>query len=141
MGRVYLAHDPHLDRSVALKVLPPGMISNKKLLPRFVREAKAASSLNHPNIITIYDIGQDGDIDFIAMEFVQGRTLRAILAKHTLTLKETLDYAIQTAQALYAAHCAGIIHRDIKPENIMITDAPSFPGQVRILDFGLLTPA
>lgn len=137
MGRVYRAHDPHLDRTVALKVLPPGMIANKKLRPRFVREAKAASSLNHPNIITIYDIGQDGDIDFIAMEFVQGNTLRAILSKRALTLKETLDYAIQTAQALYAAHCAGIIHRDIKPENIMITDAPSFPGQVKILDFGL----
>jgi len=137
MGRVYKAEDTHLDRQVAIKMLPPGLISDKKIRPRFIREAKAASSLNHPNIITIYDIGRAGDVDFIAMEFVDGHTLRNILSRRTLTLTETLDYAAQITRALYAAHRAGIIHRDIKPENLMVTSAPSLPGQVKVLDFGL----
>jgi serine/threonine protein kinase/Tfp pilus assembly protein PilF len=137
MGMVYLAQDTRLDRTVALKVLPPGMIADRKLRARFVREAKAASALNHPNIITIYDIGQAGEVDFIAMEFVQGDTVRNILSQRTLPPIEALDYAIQTARALYVAHSAGIVHRDIKPENIMITAAPAVPGQVKVLDFGL----
>jgi eukaryotic-like serine/threonine-protein kinase len=137
MGMVYRAHDTILGRTVALKVLPPAMVANKELRARFVREAKAASALNHPNIITIYDIGQADGIDFIAMEYVQGHTIRNILSKRKLELSEALDYAIQTAQALYAAHCAGIIHRDIKPENIMILSAQSESWQVKLLDFGL----
>jgi serine/threonine protein kinase/Tfp pilus assembly protein PilF len=137
MGIVYRARDTILGRVVALKVLPPGLIANKGLRARFVREAKAASGLNHPNIITIYDIGQADGIDFIAMEYVQGQTVRNIIAERKLELSEALDYAIQTARALYAAHRAGIIHRDIKPENIMVINALAESRQVKLLDFGL----
>ncbi len=137
MGIVYRAHDSILGRTVALKVLPPGMIANQRLRARFVLEAKAASALNHPNIVTIYDIGQTNGIDFIAMEYIQGQTVRNILSKRRLELTEALDHAIQTAQALHAAHSAGIIHRDIKPENIMILSPGAESRQVKLLDFGL----
>jgi serine/threonine protein kinase/Tfp pilus assembly protein PilF len=137
MGIVYRARDTILGRIVALKILAPGLITKKELRARFVREAKAASALNHPNIVTIYDIGQANGVDFIAMEYVQGHTVRNILANRKLELSEALDYAIQTAQALHAAHCAGIIHRDIKPENIMILGANAEFRQVKLLDFGL----
>jgi len=137
MGMVYRAQDTNLGRMVAVKVLPTGMMSDKSLRKRFVREAKAASALNHPNIITIYDIGSSGGIEFIAMEYVQGQTLRDILSSKRLPLSKALDYAIQVAQALQAAHGAGIIHRDIKPENIMIAGKRAHPSQVKLLDFGL----
>ena len=137
MGTVYRARDTVLGRIVALKVLPPVMMVNKSLRARFVREAKAASALNHPNIITVYDIGQAGGIDFITMEYVRGNTVRHVLSERRLELSEALDYAIQTAQALHAAHSAGIIHRDIKPENIMIAGEQPGPWQVKLLDFGL----
>jgi eukaryotic-like serine/threonine-protein kinase len=133
MGVVYKAHDTHLDRFVAVKVLPPGKVADPDRKRRFVQEAKAASALNHPGIVHVYDIADEKDVDFIAMEFVAGRTLARLIGRKGLGLSEALNYAIQAADALAGAHAAGIIHRDIKPSNIMVTD----DGRVRILDFGL----
>jgi serine/threonine protein kinase/tetratricopeptide (TPR) repeat protein len=133
MGEVFLAEDTRLERKVALKILPEKFTVNQDRLNRFVREAKAASSLNHPNIITIYEVGRFGGANFIATEFIDGETLRDILRKGNLSLDEVLSIFIQTAEALSAAHAAGIVHRDIKPENIMLRR----DGYVKILDFGL----
>ncbi len=137
MGEVYLARDARLDRRVAIKVLPPHFTADPSRLQRFAREAKAASVLNHPSILTIYEIGQvrteSGLVHFIATEYVEGATLRARLAESPMTLREALDAAIQIAAALDAAHRAGIIHRDIKPENLMLRP----DGLVKVLDFGL----
>ena len=135
MGDVYLARDTELDRSVALKVLPPSVASDQQRMRRFVQEAKAASSLNHQNIITIYEIGETESTRFIATEFVDGVTLRQQLRRGRLTLTETLNIAIQVAAGLAAAHEAGIIHRDIKPENVMLRNRDGF---VKLLDFGLV---
>jgi serine/threonine protein kinase/tetratricopeptide (TPR) repeat protein len=137
MGVVYRALDGRLGRTVALKVLLPGLIADPERRSRFVREAKAASALNHPNIITIHDIDQADGIDFIAMEFLAGRTLQDIIACRNLTTSDALQFALQIAQALMAAHSAGIIHRDIKPANIMITQAPNGASIAKVLDFGL----
>jgi serine/threonine protein kinase/Tfp pilus assembly protein PilF len=137
MGVVYRALDARLGRTVALKVLPPGLTADPVRRNRFEREAKAASALNHPNIITIFDIDRVDGIDFIAMEYVPGRTLKDILACKELTVKDALHYAIQIAQALIAAHSAGIVHRDIKPANIMITNVGTDSSQAKVLDFGL----
>src|SRR5713101_4554967 len=133
MGIVYKALDTHLDRFVAIKVLPPEKVANAERKRRFVQEAKAASALNHPNIITIYDIASDNGIDFIAMEYVPGRTLDELIGRKGLRLNEALKYAVQIADALSKAHAAGIIHRDLKPSNIMVDDH----GLVKLLDFGL----
>lgn len=133
MGVVYKAQDLHLDRFVALKILPPEKVADPDRTRRFVQEAKAASALNHPNIITIYDIAQEGATDFIAMEYVDGQTLEQLIPRQGLRLGQTLKYAIPIADALTRAHAAGIIHRDLKPSNIMV-DAH---GVVRLLDFGL----
>jgi Tol biopolymer transport system component/serine/threonine protein kinase len=133
MGEVYLAEDTKLDRKVALKLLPDQFTSDESRLRRFVQEAKAASSLNHPNIITIHEIGQDSGSHFIATELIDGLTLRQQLASGRMSLPTALDIAIQAASALVAAHEAGIIHRDIKPENIMLRR----DGYVKVLDFGL----
>src|SRR5262249_38313095 len=119
MGVVYKALDIHLDRFVALKVLPPEKVSDPERKRRFVQEAKAASALNHPNILHIYDIDTSGGVDFIAMELVPGRTLSHFIGKR-MSLAETLKYAAQIAAALAKAHSAGIVHRDLKPANIMI---------------------
>jgi serine/threonine protein kinase/Tfp pilus assembly protein PilF len=134
MGEVYLAEDTrHHDRKVALKLLPPDVTKDETRLRRFRQEARAILALNHPNIITIYEIGEDGDNNFIATEFIDGVTLRTHLAHNHLEIEKALDIAIQAAAALDAAHTAGIVHRDIKPENIMLrTD-----GYVKVLDFGL----
>jgi len=132
MGEVHLAQDTRLDRTVALKVLHPDVAAGEQGMGRFIREAKAASGLNHPNIITIHEIGQAGSVWFIATEFIEGTTL-SHLAKTTLTILEALDLAIQVASALAAAHAAGIVHRDIKPENLMIRR----DGILKVLDFGL----
>ncbi|MBA3804129.1 MAG: protein kinase [Acidobacteria bacterium] len=133
MGEVYLASDTLLERNVALKVLPAEVASDRQRMQRFTQEAKAASSLNHPNIITIHEIGHIDSIYFIATEFIKGVSLRERMAKGEMRLEEVLDVAMQTASALAAAHEAGVIHRDIKPENIMLrTD-----GFVKVLDFGL----
>ena len=134
MGDVYLARDTELDRNVALKVLPPAVASDQQRMRRFVQEAKAASSLNHQHIITIYEIGETDATRFIATEFIDGVTLRQQLKLGRLSLNETLDIGIQIATGLAAAHEAGIIHRDIKPENIMLRNRDGF---VKLLDFGL----
>ena len=133
MGVVYRARDTHLDRFVAIKVLPPEAVADAEPKRRFTQEAKAASALNHPSIVTIYDITHADGTDFIAMEYVQGKTLSELIGRKGLTLKDTLSYAIQAAGALAKAHAAGIVHRDLKPSNIMVTD----DGLVKILDFGV----
>jgi serine/threonine protein kinase len=133
MGDVYLANDPKLGRKVALKLLPAEFTGSKERLLRFVQEAKAASSLNHPNIITIHEIGEAEGAHFIATEFIDGQTLKHLMASGRMKLSEILDVSIQTANALQSAHAAGIVHRDIKPENIMVRR----DGYVKILDFGL----
>lgn len=133
MGEVYLAEDTRLRRKVALKVLPTQIAQDTDLLRRFEQEALAASALNHPNILTIYEFGAEGEARFIAAEFIDGETLRARLERAPLPLNEALDIGVQTAQALSAAHEAHIIHRDIKPENVMIRR----DGIVKVLDFGL----
>jgi eukaryotic-like serine/threonine-protein kinase len=133
MGVVYKAQDLHLDRFVALKVLPPDKLTDRERQRRFTQEAKAASALNHPHIITIYDIASDGGIDFIAMEYVAGKTLDQAIPRHGMRLNDALKIAVQMADALAKAHAAGIIHRDLKPGNVMLTDE----GHVKVLDFGL----
>ena len=133
MGVVYKARDTHLDRLVALKVLPPEKVADPERKRRFVQEAKAASALNHPNIITIYDINQENGLDFIAMEFVNGKTLDQLLGRRGFRLGEVLKSAVEIADALARAHAAGIVHRDLKPSNIMVTEE----GLVKVLDFGL----
>ncbi|MBI3694944.1 MAG: serine/threonine-protein kinase [Acidobacteria bacterium] len=133
MGVVYKARDIRLNRLAALKVLPPDKMADEGRRARFIQEAQAASALNHPNIVTIYEIDRDSGSDFIAMEFISGHTLDAVIGRHGLKLSETLKYAIQIADALSAAHAAGIVHRDLKPGNVMVTEK----GQVKILDFGL----
>jgi serine/threonine protein kinase/tetratricopeptide (TPR) repeat protein len=132
-GQVYLAEDTTLKRKVAIKVLSPAYTRDEAGLLRFEREAQAASALNHPNIVTIYECGQVDDLHFIVSEFVEGRTLRQKLSNGRLELNTTLEIAIQIAGALEVAHSAGIIHRDIKPENVMVRN----DGLVKILDFGI----
>src|SRR5262245_23539083 len=133
MGEVYRARDTRLGRDAALKVLPPDLAANRDRLARFEREARAASALNHPNIVTIYEIGSAASIAYIAMELVQGTTLRDLIAQGPLAFKRTLALAAQIAEGLARAHEAGIVHRDLKPENLMVTRE----GLVKILDFGL----
>ncbi|HEX5835952.1 MAG TPA: serine/threonine-protein kinase, partial [Pyrinomonadaceae bacterium] len=122
MGEVYLAQDTVLDRNVALKILPPHLAEDADRMSRFVREAKSASALNHPNIITIHEIGELDGLHFIATEYIAGETLKTRLERDWLDLKSTLDIALQVISALDAAHRAGIVHRDIKPDNIMVRD-------------------
>src|SRR5713101_606833 len=133
MGEVYLAQDTKLDRKVALKILPAEVAAHPDRMRRFVQEAKTASALNHPGIITIYEIEQIDSVNLIATEFIDGDTLRESVKNGPLKLGEVLEVAIQTASALAAAHAAGIVHRDIKPENIMLRR----DGIVKVLDFGL----
>jgi len=133
MGEVYLASDTKLDRKVALKLLPVEFTNHKDLLRRFIQEAKAASSLNHPNIITIHEIGEIDSVHFIATEFIDGQTLKQRMKRARLKFADVLDVSIQVASTLEAAHAAGLVHRDIKPENIM--QRPD--GYVKVLDFGL----
>src|SRR4030095_15516775 len=137
MGVVYRAFDTHLDRAVAIKVLRPDATASPDRKRRFVQEAKSASALNHPGIVHIYDIDSanlpDGPTDFIAMEFVPGKTLDQYIGKSGLSLKDALKYGIQIADALARAHGAGIVHRDLKPANIIVAD----DGRLKLLDFGL----
>lgn len=136
MGEVYLAYDLMLDRRIAVKILPPQFTEDDVQVQRFEREARAASALNHPNIITIHEVGRAEDVHFIATEFVAGLTLRKKIADRNMSLKEAVGIALQIADALTAAHAAGIVHRDIKPENVMIRP----DGLVKVLDFGLAKP-
>ena len=133
MGEVYLAQDTKLDRQVALKILPQEFASDADRMRRFVLEAKSASALNHPNIITIHEIGESDGVHYIATEYIDGTTLRGRLADHSLRLSEMLAVATQIAQALQAAHEAGIVHRDINPGNVMLRR----DGYVKLLDFGI----
>ena len=133
MGEVYLAEDARLGRKVALKILPAEFTRDEGRLRRFEQEARAASALNHPGILTVFEIGYSDDIHFIATEYIEGKTLRLCAAESAIDLHTALDVSIQVANALAAAHQAGIAHRDIKPENIMLRD----DGYVKVLDFGL----
>ncbi len=133
MGEVYRAHDPRLGRDVAIKVLPAALASDADRLRRFEREARAASSLNHPAIVTIYEIGKADAVTYLAMELVDGATLRELLAEGPLPVKRLIALSAQMAEGLAKAHGAGIVHRDLKPENVMVTK----DGFVKILDFGL----
>jgi serine/threonine protein kinase len=131
MGVVYKARDTHLDRLVAIKILPADKVSNADRRRRFVQEARAASALNHPGIVTIHDIAEEHGVDFIAMELVAGRTLDRVIPQGGLRLRDALDYGFQIADAIAAAHAGSIVHRDLKPSNVMVTDH----GQVKLLDF------
>jgi len=133
MGAVYKAYDKKLQRVVALKLLPPEYISQQDRRRRFFQEARAASALNHPHILTVYEVGEDDGKPYIAMEYIEGETLRQRIRSRSLQVKETLDISIQIAEGLGKAHEAGIIHRDLKPENLMIRR----DGYAKILDFGL----
>src|SRR5438105_6732766 len=133
MGDVYLAEDIRLKRKVALKLLPAELTANEDRLRRFEQEAQAASALNHPNIITIHEIGQVDGMNFIVTEFIAGETLRELMTTARMNLLVVLDVATQAASALTAAHAAGIVHRDLKPENIMLRP----DGLIKVLDFGL----
>src|SRR6266542_3247209 len=133
MGEVWKARDTRLGREVAVKVLPAEVASDSSRLHRFEKEARSASALNHPNIVTVYEIGSEGSVSYIAMELVEGKTLRAVLFAGALPVRRLLQIAAQVAEGLARAHEAGIVHRDLKPENVMVTK----DGLVKILDFGL----
>src|SRR5262245_26284516 len=132
MGEVYRAKDTRLDRSVALKVLTEQMSSSEEVRQRFEREAKAISSLQHPNICTLYDVGREGETDFLVMELLEGESLAQRIEKGPLPIEEVVRLGIQIADALEKAHASGIIHRDLKPGNVFVTDRG-----VKLLDFGL----
>src|SRR5271169_4421594 len=134
MGEVYRARDARLGRSVAIKILPAAYSADSDRLRRFEQEARSASALNHPNIVTIYELGKDGSTHYIAMELVEGKTLRQLLASGLLPMRRAIEIAAQIADGLSKAHEAGIAHRDLKPENLMVTH----DGLVKILDFGLV---
>ncbi|MCU1244130.1 MAG: hypothetical protein JWN02_40 [Acidobacteria bacterium] len=133
MGEVHVARDPILGRKVAIKVLPARLASDRDSLTRFTQEARSASALNHPNIVTIYEVGTDNGVPYIVMEHIEGRDIRGIIAEGALPARKVLDVAAQIADGLAAAHEQGIVHRDLKPENLMVTK----DGFVKILDFGL----
>src|ERR1017187_4949266 len=136
MGEVYKARDTRLGRDVAIKVLPQHLSSNPELKERFEREARAISSLNHPRICTLHDVGHQDGIDFLVMEYLEGETLAQRLKKGALPLKETLRIGIEICEALDKAHRAGIVHRDLKPGNVMLTR-----NGAKLMDFGLAKAA
>ena len=133
MGEVYRARDSRLGRDVAIKILPRDRVADPERKKRFLQEARAASALNHPNIVTLYDIANDAGVDYLVMEYVPGKTLNQLIPPKGLPLAEALNYAQQIASGLAAAHAAGIVHRDVKPGNVIVTA----DSQVKILDFGL----
>ena len=132
MGEVYRARDTRLDRTVAIKLIPQGLSKDPAARRRLDTEARAISKLSHPNICILHDIGHQGDTDFLILEYVEGQTLRDVMAAGNLPLRKILPIAVQIAEGLAKAHEVGIIHRDLKPENLMVS-----PEVVKILDFGL----
>ena len=130
MGEVYHAVDTRLERRVAIKILPAAFSTHTERLLRFEQEAKSASALNHPNIVTIYELGRDGASHYMAMELVAGKTLRELMKSGPLPMRQVLDIALQITEGLTKAHEAGITHRDLKPENLMVTE----DGLVKILN-------
>src|ERR1700694_1311833 len=136
MGEVYRATDTRLDRTVAIKILPVHLSDNPEARQRFEREARTISSLNHPHICVLHDVGSQNGTDYLVMEYVQGETLESRLQKGPMPLKQALDCATQICDALEKAHRAGIVHRDLKPGNIMLTASGA-----KLLDFGLAKPA
>src|ERR1700681_823672 len=136
MGEVYRARDTRLERTVAIKILPTHLSSNPEAKQRFDREARAISSLNHPNICTLHDVGHQDGIDYLVMEFLEGETLADRLRKGPLPLQQTLKYGIEICEGLEKAHRSGVIHRDLKPGNIMLTKSGA-----KLMDFGLAKPA
>src|SRR5271169_6483354 len=135
MGEVYLARDTRLDRTVAIKILPSHLSSNLEARQRFDREARAISSLNHPNICTLHDVGHQDGTDFLVMEYLEGETLAERLLKGPLPPEQVLRYGVEICDGLEKAHKSGVIHRDLKPGNIMLTTAG-----VKLMDFGLAKP-
>ena len=133
MGEVYKARDPRLGRDVAIKVLPATFSADPDRLQRFAQEARAAAALNHPNILAIFDIGEDKGAPYVVSELLEGETLRDRLRSGALSIRKAIDFALQIAHGLAAAHEKGIVHRDLKPENLFITH----DNRVKILDFGL----
>src|SRR6202042_3793429 len=133
MGEVYRAHDTRLNRDVAIKILPATFSSDPDRLQRFAQESRAAAALNHPNILSIFDIGEAQGAPYVVSELLEGETLRERLRNGALPVRRLVDYAIQVARVLAAAHEKGIVHRDLKPENLFLTN----DGRVKILDFGL----
>src|SRR6266540_174626 len=133
MGEVYRARDPRLKRDVAVKVLPSAFSADPERLARFEQEARAAAALSHPNILAVYDVGQHDGSPYIVSELLDGETLRERVTGGALPVRKGVEYAIQIAHGLAAAHETGIVHRDLKPENIFVTS----DGRVKILDFGL----
>src|SRR6267142_4389301 len=133
MGEVYRAHDSRLDRTVAIKVLPASFSADRDRLQRFAQEARAAAALNHPNILSIFDIGDEQGAPYVVSELLEGETLRDRIRSGPISSRKTIDYAVQVARGLSAAHEKGIVHRDLKPENLFLTN----DGRVKILDFGL----
>src|SRR6201997_5638532 len=133
MGEVWKARDPRLGREVAIKVLPASLSTDPDRLRRFEQEARAAGLLNHPNITAVYDIGTHESAPYVVTELLEGETLRSVLAGGRLPPRKAIDYALQIARGLAAAHEKGIVHRDLKPENLFVTRG----GRIKILDFGL----
>src|ERR1700730_13952285 len=137
MGEVYRARDTRLDRTVALKILPAAFSTEPDRLHRFQHEAKILSTLNHPNVLAIYDVGEQNGIRFLVSEFLEGQSLREVLAAGTLSRRKLIDFALDVAKGLAAAHEKGIVHRDLKPDNVFITR----DDRVKVLDFGLAKQA
>ncbi|HSX78382.1 MAG TPA: serine/threonine-protein kinase, partial [Candidatus Saccharimonadia bacterium] len=133
MGEVYRAKDARLDRIVAIKVLPPSFSADRDRMQRFAQEARAAAALNHPNILSIFDIGDEQGSPYVVSELLEGETLRERLRSGAVSTRKAIDYGLQVARGLAAAHEKGIVHRDLKPENLFVTS----DGRVKILDFGL----
>jgi serine/threonine protein kinase len=133
MGEVYRARDTRLKRDVAIKVLPASVAQDAERLRRFEQEALATAALNHPNILVVFDIGSDANTTYVALELLEGRTLREVITDTNVPVRKAVDYATQTALGLAAAHAKGIVHRDLKPENLFVTTE----DRVKILDFGL----
>jgi serine/threonine protein kinase len=137
MGEVYRAHDPRLHRDVAIKVLPEHLVDDPSRLERFHKEARAIAALSHPNILTVYDTGEEGTKHYVVTEILEGETLRSRLRGVTIGVRKAITYARAIAEGLAAAHDKGIVHRDIKPENLFLTS----DGRLKILDFGLAAQA